>query len=147
MSEKRLVFRPLTEGDIAPAIEIWLRAGISLTLSDRPEEIAKLLKRNPRSCIGGYLPESDRLVATALGTWDGRRANLWHLAVDPVHQGCGYGRAIMAELESIWLDMRVVKVSMFSAEETNRDVESFYNRLGYESRNDIFVISKILRDD
>ncbi|MBN2171201.1 MAG: GNAT family N-acetyltransferase [Candidatus Krumholzibacteriota bacterium] len=140
-----LAIRPLRREEIPAAVALWRRAGISLTLSDRPEELARLLDHNPRTCLGGY--EDGRLVATALGTFDGRRANLWHLAVDPDRQGRGLGRAMMEALEAVWRDMGVVKVTMFTVEMSNADVEGFYHRLGYRTRNDIFAMSKILRED
>jgi ribosomal protein S18 acetylase RimI-like enzyme len=140
-----IFFRAMREGDIPVAIELWCRAGITLGLSDRPDELRQLLAHNPRTCIVGTLPHDDKLVATALGTFDGRRANLWHLAVDPEQQGRGFGKAIMAELERIWLEMKVVKVTMFTAEVSNAQVARFYTGLGYQVRDDIFAISKILR--
>ena len=139
-----LAIRPLRADELHAAIGLWRRAGISLTLSDRPEELAQLLAHNPRTCLGGY--EDGRLVATALGTFDGRRANLWHLAVDPARQGRGLGRAMMEALEDVLRDMGVVKVTMFTVEMSNADVEGFYHRLGYETRRDIFAMSKILRE-
>jgi ribosomal protein S18 acetylase RimI-like enzyme len=140
-----MTIRPLEAKDLQEALALWARADIVLTLSDRSEELERVLARNPRTCLGGRL-ESGELVATALGTFDGRRGNLWHLAVEPALQGHGLGRAIMEELESTWREMGVVKVT-FTVEGGNDRAEGFYQRLGWVSRADIFPMSKILREE
>jgi len=137
--------RPLTPADLPAALALWARAGIELGTSDRLEELARVLARNPESCLGAWDGEG-ALTGAALGTFDGRRANLWHLAVAPERQGEGIGRALMAALEAIWRRDGVVKIT-FSVLETNRAVLGFYEALGYCGRDDVFCVSKVLRED
>ncbi len=136
--------RSLKSVDLEEALAMWARAKIELTFSDSPAELERLLERNPATCIGGWI-KSGELVATALGTFDGRRGNLWHVAVEPRYQGKGYGRAIMERLEEIWRKMGVVKVT-FTVDAGN-EAEAFYQSLGWVSRKDIFPMSKILREE
>ena len=147
MSEVRDAMKigPLAAADLPAALALWARANIKITLSDRQDELERLLARNPETCLGGRLPDG-RLVATALGTFDGRRGNLWHVAVEPELQGSGYGREIMAHLEAIWRRMGVVKIT-FTVEAGNDAAERFYQSLGYDNRPDIFLMSKILREE
>jgi len=52
----------------------------------------------------------------------------------------------MAELERIWREMGVVKIS-FSTEIANDSAMRFYEHLGYELRSDIRYVSKVLRTE
>lgn len=137
--------RPLATLDLPAARALWERAGIELTLSDRLEELSRVLARNPDTCLGAF-DAAGALIGAVLGTFDGRRAIFWHLAVTPERRGEGIARALVAAVEAVWEAERVVKVS-FTVEETNRRVLGFYERLGYHGRPDIFTVSKILRED
>jgi len=66
-----------------------------------------------------------------------------HLTVAPEFQRCGYGRALMEELETRFRGMNVVKYSLW-IEPRNQSVIDFYNHIGYELR-DLITFSKTLR--
>lgn len=135
--------RPLGDGDIPAALALWERAGIHVTLSDDSESLARTLARNPGTCLAGDL--DGRLVATALGTWDGRRGYLWHLAVEPELQGRGLGRRLLEAVEAAFRELGVPKVT-YQIERPNRQVTGFYLRLGYHLRDDLLCVSKLLED-
>lgn len=136
--------RRLEPADLPAAIALWERAGIRLTLSDRLEELERLLAQNPETCLGAWADGA--LIGAALGIFDGRRANLWHLAVAPERRGEGVARALMEAIEDRWRRLGVVKIN-FAVEEANRAVLGFYEKLGYHDRPDIFLVSKVLRED
>ncbi|MCB1163333.1 MAG: GNAT family N-acetyltransferase [Candidatus Krumholzibacteriia bacterium] len=136
--------RRLEAADLPAAIALWARAGIRLTLSDRLDELERLLAQNADTCLGAW--DGGALVGAALGTFDGRRANLWHLAVAPERRGEDIATALMAAIEGVWRRMGVVKVN-FAVEEANRGVLGFYEKLGYHGREDVFLVSKVLRED
>ena len=137
--------RPLLAGDLPAVLSLWTRAGIELGLSDRLEELRRVLDRNPETCLGAW-DAAGTLIAAALGTFDGRRGNLWHLAVAPERRGEGIGRALMEAIEDVWRREGVVKIT-FTVVETNRKVLGFYEALGYQGRQDIFCVSKVLREE
>lgn len=137
--------RPLAVADLPAALSLWARAGIELGTSDSLAELQRVLARNPETCLGAWDGEG-ALVGAALGTFDGRRGNLWHLAVAPERQGEGIGRALMAAIEAVWRRDGVVKIT-FSVLESNRRVLGFYEALGYHGREDVFCVSKVLRED
>ena len=137
-----LSFRPFTISDYDAVTGLWRRAGIKLTLSDTMPEIARMLDRNPDTCFLAVCGES--IVGAVLGSWDGRRGFVHHLAVEPAFQRSGAGTAIMAELERRFRVMGVVKIT-FLIEQDNTAVVSFYRKLGYELRQDLIVMSKALR--
>ncbi|GAB4158429.1 MAG: GNAT family N-acetyltransferase [Planctomycetota bacterium] len=123
--------------------QLWSRAGIKLTLSDEKNEIARMLQRNPDTC---FIAEANgKVVAAVMGSWDGRRGFVHHLAVEPSFQRRGLGRAMMAELERRFRIMDVVKIT-FLVENDNLAVLDFYRKLGYSVRDDLTAVSKTLRE-
>ena len=137
-----LTFRPFTVTDYEAVTGLWHRAGIKLTLSDSRHEIARMLDRNPDTCFLASC--GDAIIGVVMGSWDGRRGFVHHLAVEPASQRSGVGSAIMAELERRFRVMGVVKMS-FLIEQDNTAVVAFYRKLGYELREDLIVMSKALR--
>ncbi len=84
------------------------------------------------------------LVATAMGTWDGRRGYLWHLAVEPELQSRGLGRKMLEALGEAYRKLGIPKVT-FQIETSNREVLGFYLRMGYHTRDDLVCVSKVLQ--
>jgi len=139
----RLKIRVITPEDIPAALDLWKRAGIHITLSDDPESLMRTFERNPETSLAGDL--DGRLAATALGTWDGRRGYLWHLAVDPELQGRGLGRLMLEALEKAFARLGVPKVT-YQIEQSNREVTGFYLRMGYHLREDLLCVSKLIEE-
>jgi len=136
--------RPIGAGDIPAALDLWRRAGITLTYGDEPDGLTRTFQRNPTTCLAGEI--DGRLAATALGTWDGRRGYLWHLAVEPELQGRGLGRRMLKALEAAYRALGVPKVT-FQIERENIEVIDFYLRMGYHERKDLACVSKVLEEE
>ena len=139
----QLVFRPFTIDDFEDVTALWVRAGIRLTLSDEFPEIEKMLVRNPDTCFLGC--SEGHIVAAVMGSWDGRRGFVHHLAIEPRLHGRGFGRLMLSELERRFREMNVVKMTFF-IEKSNIDVVKFYEKLGYILREDLVAMSKTLRE-
>jgi ribosomal protein S18 acetylase RimI-like enzyme len=77
--------------------ELWRRAGLWMRPSDAAGQLALKLTRDPDlflvACAGA------RLVGVAMGGWDGRRAYIYHLAVDPDWRRRGVAGRLLDELE------------------------------------------------
>ena len=121
-------------------ISLWKKAGINVGSSDTKEEIEKMLNRNPNLFLVGKI--DGKVIAVVLGGYDGRRGYVHHLAVDPDYQNMGYGRQLMNELIERLKKMRVHKIHLF-IEKYNRSVIDFYQKLGWEIRNDLVMMSFI----
>ena len=137
-----MIIRHLLAADISEALAMWKRAGITLTFGDDPASLERCFQRNPSTSLAGEI--DGNLVATAMGTWDGRRGYLWHLAVEPELQGRGLGRKMLEALEEAYRKMGIPKVT-FQIETSNREVLGFYLRMGYHTRDDLVCVSKVLQ--
>ena len=84
-----------------------------------------------------------QLVGALLGTFDGRRGWLHHLAVAPAWQGRGIGRRLVAEVEARLRARGCAKVNLH-VEPDNAEVTGFYDRIGY-AQHEILFMEKWLR--
>lgn len=119
-------------------ITLWKKAGISVGSTDSEMEIKKMLNMNPNLFLIGKL--KGNIIAVVMGGFDGRRGYVHHLAVDPIHQRKGYGKMIMDELINQFRRNGVHKVHLF-IEKNNQDVVNFYKNLGWQTRDDLTMMS------
>jgi ribosomal protein S18 acetylase RimI-like enzyme len=87
-----------TLDDVEEARALWQATSMWLRPSDGHEQMALLLEQDPDLHIAARDGQG-RLVGTALGGWDGRRAYVYHLAVTPDRQRQGIADLLMDELE------------------------------------------------
>ncbi|MFX1456550.1 MAG: GNAT family N-acetyltransferase [Promethearchaeota archaeon] len=119
-------------------IQLWEKAGISVSSSDSKEEINRMLIKNPDLFLIGRI--QGKIIAVVMGGFDGRRGYVHHLAVHPEYQKEGNGRKIMNKLIEIFRQKEIHKVHLF-IEKTNKEVINFYKNLGWELRKDLTMMS------
>ncbi|MBY8986734.1 MAG: GNAT family N-acetyltransferase [Candidatus Lokiarchaeota archaeon] len=121
-------------------VALWRRTGIGVGSSDTKDEVAAVLARNPDLFLIGK--ENGKIIAVVIGTFDGRRGYVHHLAVDPEYQKRRYGEVILDKLIELFRERKVHKIHLF-IEKTNGQVVKFYSKLGWEIRDDIVMMSFI----
>ncbi len=91
------LLREFTMADYEAVDRLWRGAGLWMRPSDAVEQVALKLTRDPDlflvACAG------EVVVGVAMGGWDGRRAYIYHLAVDPPWRRRGVADRLMDELE------------------------------------------------
>jgi ribosomal protein S18 acetylase RimI-like enzyme len=125
-----------TMHDYEQVIDLWLRTGISVGSADSREGILHTLQRNPDLFLVAV--SEKRVVGTVIGTYDGRCGWANHVAVDPQWQGAGVGQALMRELENRLRARGCSKMNL-TVKRSNAQVQGFYERLGFDSRDVIFM--------
>lgn len=133
---------------------LWLRCqGMGLNdVDDSRAGIARLLARNPETClvaVGETLapgtatelaPERISTSGSVLGCilvgTDGRRAYVYHTAVDPSARGRGIGRALVEASLAALRRLRVSKVALV-AFSCNLEGNAFWERMGFRQRHDL----------
>ena len=87
--------RAFENSDSEAAIALWRSTQwASVSASDTPAEIAKLLQRNPG--LSWVAIHDGELVGTVLCGQDGRRGYIYHLVVSDAQRGRGIGAALLA---------------------------------------------------
>lgn len=80
-------------------LRFWALAGENAVRpTDEPDAVVRLVERDPEALI---VAEVDgRIVGTVIAGWDGWRANLYRLAVDPDTRGHGIGGLLLSSAEN-----------------------------------------------
>ncbi|QRG68371.1 GNAT family acetyltransferase [Brevibacillus choshinensis] len=116
---------------------LWQRAGLKLSRSDTPLGIQRKLERDGELFLIA-LTDDDRIAGAVMGSYDGRRGWVNHLAVDPACQGQDLGTRLMQELEQRLGLLGCDKINLLIEPENSR-VQSFYGKLGFKRDELIFM--------
>lgn len=131
----------MTLHDYDAAYALWEACGLFLGEADSREGIARLLEANPG--LSFVLEQKGEIIGTVLGSFDGRRGWVRHLAVSPLHQGRGFGAALLTRLEEAFKARGVTQISLH-VHVDNAAVTAFYGRLGWVRRHDLILMTKRL---
>ncbi len=123
-----LVIRALAAGEHAAVIELWRRCGLLRPWNEPRADIERCRAAPSGELFVGL--EGGWLCAALMCGGDGHRGWLYYLAVDPARRRRGYGRAMVRHAEG-WLAAAGVPKVELMVRPDNREVTSFYERLGY----------------
>ncbi len=128
-----LALREFTMADCQAVDDLWRRAGLWMRPSDQPDRLALKLTRDPDlflvACAGA------RIVGVAMGGWDGRRAYVYHLAVDPDWRRRGVASRLMGELEARFRAKGALKAKL-QIVQGNDASTAFFGARGYRLERD-----------
>jgi ribosomal protein S18 acetylase RimI-like enzyme len=118
----------LRESDGDELRALWRACGIRDRPGDDDESLAAMASRNPGLCIVGC--EDDRIVASALAGFDGRRGWLYHVATHPDARRRGIARQLVRTIEDRLRAMGCRKINLIVWEGED-DAMAFWTRIGY----------------
>ena len=124
---------------------LWKKLGFYLGPSDEVEGITNFLAINPDTFLVGRDESTNKIIGVIMGGFDGRRGLIHHLAIESEFQKLGYGSLLLNEVLGTFYEKGVVKVHLL-IENDNSGVASFYKKKGWVKRDDLFVMSKTLRE-
>ncbi|UCH34926.1 MAG: GNAT family N-acetyltransferase [Armatimonadota bacterium] len=134
-------YRPTDYDEVA---DLWRSVGFHIRAGDSKEALDRKLARDPDLCLVAEL--GGRVVGTALGDWDGRRAWINRVAVHPDYQGRGVGQRLMGEAEARLAAFGAQRVALLTTADRPQAIR-FYEDAGYEVRRDVAYLSKELRSE
>ncbi len=94
---RRIRTRPCELRDVDAVLKLWKRAAAAPSVTDGPAGIRRRLKCDRQLFLLAW--DGPRLVGTLVGGWDGWRASMARLAVDPEYRGRGIGRMLVRRVE------------------------------------------------
>ena len=129
-----LVIAEIADGDIEAVIALWRACGLTRPWNDPASDIA-LAPRGPNATV--LVGRADgAVVATAMVGHDGHRGWVYYVAVDPVLQKKGFGRAIMNAAEA-WLRATGLPKLQLLVRRENSKAGAFYQSIGYEEADTV----------
>jgi ribosomal protein S18 acetylase RimI-like enzyme len=138
-----MLIQPYTPQYEKEVIALWERCGLVRPVNNPQKDIRRKMKVNPELFLIGLI--DGKVVATAMGGYEGHRGAVNYLGVDPALQNKGLGRQIMLALEEKLLATGCPKINLMFRED-NAEVEQFYEKLGYK-RDDVIEMGKRLIPD
>ncbi len=124
----KVVFRELRAVDGDQLRKLWAECGFR-SLGDDDLSLARLARRNPGLLL--VAAEGTRIVASALGAWDGRRGWIYHVATAESHRRQGIATRLVEQVEAGLKDLGCPKVSVLVRDQ-NDDGREFWLERGYE---------------
>jgi ribosomal protein S18 acetylase RimI-like enzyme len=118
-------YKPEYEEEV---IALWRRCNLTRPHNDPKQDIARKMKVQPELFLVGV--DGGKVIATAMGGYDGHRGAVYYLGVDPDCREKGLGREIMAALEQKLVERGCPKLNLMFRTD-NGKVEQFYEKIGY----------------
>ncbi len=132
--------RIMQMSDFQSAYALWQKTGISLVMLEKEKiELETILTHNPSSCFVAV--ENKQVIGTILGTFNGRRAWIYHVAVHPKCQNRGYGSALLQHTETMLQVKNATKI-LLAVGISNLKTVPFYEKNGYHVINDAVLMAK-----
>ena len=138
-----MIIRSFGPADQAAVIQLWQACGLVVPWNDPARDIERKLAVGAELFLVGE--QEGKLVAAAMGGYEGHRGWVNYLAVHPDAQGRGYARQIMEELESRLKAMGCPKLNI-QVRESNTDVLRFYEALGYSNDKVVSLGKRLIPD-
>jgi ribosomal protein S18 acetylase RimI-like enzyme len=123
-----IVFRDFRAADGDQLRKLWAACGFR-SLGDDDLSLARLARRNPGLLL--VASEGTRVVASALGAWDGRRGWIYHVATAESHRRRGLATKLVDEVEAGLRALGCPKVSVM-VRDANKDGREFWRARGYD---------------
>jgi RimJ/RimL family protein N-acetyltransferase len=139
-----LVVRSYRTTDYDALLALWQAVGFSPDRRDSREALQQKLYCDRGPFLAAEM--EGRVVGTAMASWDGRRAWVYRVAVDPAHQGKGIGRHLMAEIEARLEQLGAQSAALLVSPQNERAIR-FYSRRGYTLYDDVGFMMRFLGRD
>src|SRR5438105_9303610 len=93
----RIRIRPCRTGDVSAVLDLWKLARAAPSVTDRPAAVRRRLRRDRQLFLLAW--DGPRLVGSVMAGWDGWRATMARLAIDPAYRRRGVARLLVTRAE------------------------------------------------
>ena len=138
-----LAIRAFESVDETAVIALWHACELTRPWNDPAKDIARKREAQPELFLVGTIDA--RIVATAMGGYEGHRGWINYLGVDPAHRRAGHARRMMDAVEQRLLSLGCPKINL-QLRTTNAQALGFYRALGY-LQDDVVSLGKRLIPD
>ena len=134
--------RLMKKTDFNSVYGMWKESKLTIdTYANEKKEFEDMISLNPHSC---FVAESkEQIIGSAFGTFNGRRAFIYHVAVHPRWQLKGIGKTLLQKIEEKLKQAGLIKVWLM-VNTDNLRVKPFYEKCGYEHHMDSILMRKSL---
>jgi len=137
--------RPFQAGDESAVVALWQRCGLVRPWNDPLLDIQRKRDAQPELFGVLFVEGSGEVMGTVMAGYEGHRGWINYLAVSPVAQRCGHGRALMAWAEARLRERGCPKINL-QVRRGNEPVLAFYAALGF-GEDEVVSLGKRLVND
>ena len=130
--------RSYQAADQPAVIDLWQRCRLVVPQNDPHRDIEMKSKVQADLFLVGVI--DGRIAATVMAGYDGHRGWIYYMAVDPEYRRQRIGSRMMEKVESVLRQRGCPKINL-QIRNSNRDVISFYEHLGF-SDDDVIGLGK-----
>jgi ribosomal protein S18 acetylase RimI-like enzyme len=138
-----MIIQPYAPQYEEEVVALWRRCNLVRPQNDPRKDIRRKLAVNPELFLVGL--ENGKVVATAMGGYEGHRGWVNYLGVDPALRRRGLAREIMQALEQKLIARGCPKINL-QVRKDNTEALKFYARVGYKE-DEVFSLGKRLIPD
>ncbi len=135
---------PITLSDLSPLIALWRLAGLKISPTDTITGLRRHIGVSGNLALALCAPDGT-IIGSVLGSDDGRRGWINHLAIHPDYQGQGLGRLLITTITARLKAQGCEKINLLITG-PNQQVVPFYQANGF-GFDDIIYMTKWMRDD
>lgn len=139
------MIRIMTPDDYDAVVACWTSCpGMGLnTIDDSRQGITRYLQRNPTTSFV-HETSDGTITGAILAGHDGRRGTIYHTAVQPNHRNQGIGTALVNATLHALANEGIINITLVVFA-NNTAGNTFWERLGFTSRDDLTYRNKALR--
>jgi len=130
--------------DREAVIALWNRAGLVRPWNDPGNDIDRKLNVQPELFLVGVV--GGQIMGALMAGFDGHRGWINYLAIEPVAQGNGHGRALMAVAEDKLRAMGCPKINL-QIRAGNTAIIDFYQALGFQEDAVVSMGKRLIPDN
>ena len=141
--QENLLIRPYQDKDEKSVIRLWHNCNLVVPQNDPKLDIERKSKVNPDLFLVGLI--EGKIIATAMGGYEGHRGWINYLAVSKEIRQKGVGRRIVEKVQAKLSKLGCPKINV-QIRLSNQDAIEFYRKIGF-TVDDVISMGKRLADN
>ena len=141
--QENLLIRPYQDQDEKSVIRLWHNCNLVVPQNDPKLDIERKSKVNPDLFLVGLI--EGKIIATAMGGYEGHRGWINYLAVSKEIRQKGVGRRIVEKVQAKLSKLGCPKINV-QIRLSNQDAIEFYRKIGF-TVDDVISMGKRLADN
>lgn len=126
---RRIRIRSCRVADLAAVLALWKHAGAIPSVTDNIAALRRRLRRDRQLFLLAW--DGARLVGSVIGGWDGWRASIARLAVDPAYRGRGLATVLVTRIEKRLRSRGATRIRCIVVR-SNARARAFWSGAGYQ---------------
>ncbi|MCD6322722.1 MAG: GNAT family acetyltransferase [Clostridiales bacterium] len=140
----KMLIRQFKTDEKNDVIQLWYECGLLHPPNDPVDEIKVKTNFQPELFLVGEI--DDKIMATIMLGFEGRRGWINYLCILPRYQGMGYGSELVQHGMEVLRNLGAPKINLL-IRPTNTKVKAFYKKLGFEIEDAVLMSHRFKKEN